>query len=140
MDNFMDNFLLQDLFKSVTFDCNIDLDDTDKVLDTISDRDISSFQNFPFVNYQSFSDDSTSTSEPSEDSLPKPLTEEESLPQTLEEFSPIHIKHGVINFSVRKILESSETFVPVDASQSFKFQGTNFLETGKSESESQVST
>ena len=70
----------------------------------------------------------------------KELTEEESLPQTLEEFSPIHIKHGVINFSVRKILESSETFVPVDASQSFKFQGTNFLETGKSESESQVST
>ena len=136
----MDNFLLQDLFKSVTFDCNIDLDDTDKVLDTISDRDISSFQNFPFVNYQSFSDDSTSTSEPSEDSLPKPLTEEESLPQTLEEFSPIHIKHGVINFSVRKILKSSETFVPADASQSFKFQGTNFLETGKSESESQVST
>ena len=137
----MDNFLLQDLFKSVTFDCNIDLDDTDKVLDTISDRDISSFQNFPFVNYQSFSDDSTSTSEPSEDSLPKPLIEEESLPQTLEEFSPIHIKHGVINFSVRKILESRETFVPVvDASQSFKFQDTNFLETGKSESESQVST
>ena len=137
----MDNFLLQDLFKNVTFDCNIDLDDTNKVLDTISDRDICSFQNFPFVNCQSFSDDSTSTSEPSEeDSLPKLLTEEESLPQTLEEFSPIHIKHGVINFSVRKILESSETFVPVvDASQSFKFQDTNFPETRKSESESQVS-
>ena len=137
----MDNFLLQDLFKNVTFDCNIDLDDADQVLDTISGRDISSFQNFPFVNCQSFSDDSTSTSEPSEDSLPKPLTEEESLPQTLEEFSPIHIKHGVINFSVRKILESRETFVPVvDASQSFKFQDANFLETGKSESTSQVST
>ena len=50
----MDNFLLQDLFKNVTFDCNIDLDDADQVLDTISDRDISSFQNFPFVNCQSF--------------------------------------------------------------------------------------
>ena len=134
----MDNFLLQELFKNVTFDYNIDLDDTDKVLDSISERDISSFQNFPFVNCQNFSDDSTSTIEPSEDSLPKPL-KEESLPQTLEEFSPIHIKHGVINFSVRKILESSETFVPVDASRSFKFQDTNFLETGKSESESQVS-